>query len=63
MLDTLLESGFDKDNFLLADIRKLTVLLETNLRAQKGIIGFGMLYKFRKYNCTNEYGYSAIVSA
>ena len=48
VLGTLLESGFDKEDFLLADVRKLTVLLETNLRAQKGIIGFGMLNKFPK---------------
>lgn len=41
MLDTILESGFDKDEFLLADIRKLTVLLEANLKQEKGIVGWG----------------------
>jgi len=43
VLNTLLEAGFDKNDFLLADIRKLTVLLESNLRLQEGIVGFGML--------------------
>ncbi|KAF2191563.1 hypothetical protein K469DRAFT_623355 [Zopfia rhizophila CBS 207.26] len=43
VLDILLESGFDREDFLLADIRKLTVLLETNLKGQKGIVGFGMI--------------------
>ncbi|KAF2734802.1 hypothetical protein EJ04DRAFT_534654 [Polyplosphaeria fusca] len=37
VLDTLLEAGFDRDDFLLEDIRKLTVLLETNLKSQAGI--------------------------
>ncbi|KAF2248178.1 hypothetical protein BU26DRAFT_428436 [Trematosphaeria pertusa] len=40
VLDTILESGFDKDEFLLADIRKLTVLLEANLKQEKGIVGW-----------------------
>ncbi|KAF2651583.1 hypothetical protein K491DRAFT_606568 [Lophiostoma macrostomum CBS 122681] len=40
VLDTLFEAGFDKEDFLLADMRKLTVFLESNLKAQKGIVGF-----------------------
>ncbi|KAF2477643.1 Ent-kaurene synthase, partial [Lindgomyces ingoldianus] len=40
VIDTLLESGFDKEDFLREDIRKLTVFLETNLKSQKGIVGF-----------------------
>jgi hypothetical protein len=41
VLETLLENGFSKEEFLLADIRKLTVCLENNLKIQKGIVGFG----------------------
>ncbi|KAF2864749.1 hypothetical protein BDV95DRAFT_508760 [Massariosphaeria phaeospora] len=40
VLDLLIESGFDKDDFLLADMRKLTLLLEKNLQAHKGIVGW-----------------------
>ncbi|KAF2677878.1 hypothetical protein K458DRAFT_446746 [Lentithecium fluviatile CBS 122367] len=41
VLDTLLESGFDKDDFLLADVRSLTKLLEKNLTQGKGTVGWG----------------------
>ncbi|ORY10760.1 hypothetical protein BCR34DRAFT_654185 [Clohesyomyces aquaticus] len=41
VLDTPLESGFEKDDLLREDIRKLTILLETNLKTQGGIVGFG----------------------
>jgi hypothetical protein len=43
VLNTLLEAGFEKENFLLGDIQKLTELLDTNLKSQEGIVGFGML--------------------
>lgn len=39
----MLESGFDREDFLREDLRKLTVLLESNLKAQNGIVGFGKL--------------------
>ncbi|PSN74107.1 Ent-kaurene synthase [Corynespora cassiicola Philippines] len=40
VLETLLESGFDKEDFLLADVRKLTLLLESNIRSHRGIVGW-----------------------
>jgi hypothetical protein len=42
VLDTLLDSGFRKDDFLMADIRSATTLLETNLKLGAGTVGWGM---------------------
>jgi hypothetical protein len=41
VLDILLESGFNKEDFLMADIRSLTTLLETNFKQGKGTVGWG----------------------
>jgi hypothetical protein len=43
VLDTLLEAGFNQDDFLMADIRSMTTMLETNLNKGKGTVGWGEL--------------------
>ncbi|KAH3955393.1 hypothetical protein HBI81_039160 [Parastagonospora nodorum] len=40
VLNTLLQSGFDKDDFLLADVRSLTTLLETGIKQGQGTVGW-----------------------
>jgi hypothetical protein len=42
VLNTLFQSGFDKDDFLLADVRSLTTLLETCIKQGQGTVGWGM---------------------
>lgn len=42
VLDTLLQSGFIKEDFLLADVRSLMALLETSTKQGQGIVGWGM---------------------
>lgn len=40
---TLLEAGFKKEEFNEEDINAINNLLRTNLEANKGLTGFGML--------------------
>jgi hypothetical protein len=43
VLDTLFEAGFNQNDFLMADIRSMTEMLEANLSKGKGIVGWGEL--------------------
>jgi hypothetical protein len=43
VLDTLFEAGFNQEDFLMADIRSMTTMLETNLNKGKGTVGWGRL--------------------
>lgn len=43
MLDLLLDSGFSQDDFLMADVRSITTMLETNLNHGAGTVGWGKL--------------------
>jgi hypothetical protein len=41
VLDTLFEAGFNQEDFLMADIRSMTKMLEANLSKGKGTVGWG----------------------